>query len=258
MPLCEMLASSAARARPKSVIFALCDPPSSRMLPGLMSRWIRSRRMGRGQPLGDLPADPQHLRHVERTDPVESLLERLAGDEFHHQVGQRLFADLVHLHHVLMADRSEPRSDQHQVCRRTCGQSDRGQGAATSRAGIRQPEKAGALLTPDRCPFTIPVLRCKRSGGTELHEATRRGLILRVRGLAHAGAVALLHQPDGRPHRPRVTSSTKFPAGSRKYSDFPPLGHSTSFSISMPWPRKWSLHSSSDSVGMPNAKCPGP
>ena len=42
MPLCVRLASSAARARPKSVILTLCCPPSSRMLPGLMSRWIRS------------------------------------------------------------------------------------------------------------------------------------------------------------------------------------------------------------------------
>ena len=59
-------------------------------------------RMGRGQPLGDLPADPQHLGHVERAAPVEFLLERLAGDELHHQVGERLFADLVDLHHVLV------------------------------------------------------------------------------------------------------------------------------------------------------------
>ena len=59
-------------------------------------------RMGRGQPLGDLPADPQHLGHFERTDPVELLLERLAGDELHRQVGQRLLADLVDLHHVLV------------------------------------------------------------------------------------------------------------------------------------------------------------
>ncbi len=67
-----------------------------------MSRWIKSHRVGRGQPLGDLPADPQHLRHVERADPVEPLLQRLAGDELHHQVRQRLFADLVDLHDVLV------------------------------------------------------------------------------------------------------------------------------------------------------------
>ena len=69
-----------------------------------MSRWIRSHRVGGGQPLGDLPADPQHLGHVERAGPVEFLLERLAGDELHHQVGQRLLADLVDLHHVLVPD----------------------------------------------------------------------------------------------------------------------------------------------------------
>ena len=58
--------------------------------------------MGRGQPLRDLPADAQHLGHVERAGAVESLLERLAGDELHRQVGERLFADLVDLHHVLV------------------------------------------------------------------------------------------------------------------------------------------------------------
>ena len=58
--------------------------------------------MGRGQPLGDLPADAQHLGHFERAAAVEFLLERLAGDELHRQVGERLFADLVDLHHVLV------------------------------------------------------------------------------------------------------------------------------------------------------------
>ena len=42
IPLCEMLASSTARANPKSVIFTRPVPPSSRMFPGLMSRWMRS------------------------------------------------------------------------------------------------------------------------------------------------------------------------------------------------------------------------
>src|SRR5262245_27173978 len=40
MPLCVMLASSAARARPKSVIFAWWFPLSSSTLAGLTSRWI--------------------------------------------------------------------------------------------------------------------------------------------------------------------------------------------------------------------------
>ena len=40
-PDCVMLASSAARARPKSVILTCSTPSSSRMLPGLMSRWIK-------------------------------------------------------------------------------------------------------------------------------------------------------------------------------------------------------------------------
>ena len=58
--------------------------------------------VGGGQPLGDLPADSQRFEHVERAGAVELLLQRLAGDELHHQVRQRLFAGLVHLHHVLV------------------------------------------------------------------------------------------------------------------------------------------------------------
>ncbi len=60
--------------------------------------------MGRGQSLGNLPANLQHLGHFERAVAVEFLLERLAGDELHHQVGKRLLGDLVDLHHVLMPD----------------------------------------------------------------------------------------------------------------------------------------------------------
>ena len=39
-PICDRLASSAARARPKSVILTRSTPFSSRMFAGLMSRWI--------------------------------------------------------------------------------------------------------------------------------------------------------------------------------------------------------------------------
>ena len=60
--------------------------------------------VGGGQPLGDLPADPQHLGHLQRAGAVEPLLERLAGDELHHQVRQRLLPDLVDLHDVLVPD----------------------------------------------------------------------------------------------------------------------------------------------------------
>ena len=102
MPLCEMLASSAARARPKSVIFDLVRAAFEQDVARLDVAVDQVARVGRGQPLGDLPADPQHLGHVERTAPVESLLERLAGDELHHQVRERLLADLVDLHHVLV------------------------------------------------------------------------------------------------------------------------------------------------------------
>ena len=62
------------------------------------------QRVGRGQPPGDLPADPQHLRHLERPGPVELLLQRLAGDELHHQVGNRLLLDRVDVDDVLVPD----------------------------------------------------------------------------------------------------------------------------------------------------------
>ena len=65
MPLCEMLASSAARARPKSVIFdPLLRPAFDQHVGRLDVAVDQVTRMGRGQPLGDLPADPQHLGHV--------------------------------------------------------------------------------------------------------------------------------------------------------------------------------------------------
>jgi hypothetical protein len=40
------------------------------------------------------------------------------------------------------------------------------------------------------------------------------------------------YQPDGSPQQTGVTSSMELPAGSRKYSDRPPLGHVSSLSIS--------------------------
>jgi hypothetical protein len=61
--------------------------------------------VGRRQAAGDLRADPQHLRHVERPDPVEPLLQGLAGDVFRHQMRERLLLDRVNGDDVLMADR---------------------------------------------------------------------------------------------------------------------------------------------------------
>ena len=50
-PLCVRLASSAARARPKSVILTRSTPFSSRMLAGLMSRWISPCAWAAASPL---------------------------------------------------------------------------------------------------------------------------------------------------------------------------------------------------------------
>src|SRR5579859_6363536 len=99
-PLCEMLASSAARASPKSVIFTLCDPPSSRRLPGLMSRWMKSLAWAAASPSAIWRPRRSTSGTSKGSGPVEFLLERLAGDELHHEVRERLFADLVNLHHI--------------------------------------------------------------------------------------------------------------------------------------------------------------
>ena len=58
--------------------------------------------MGGGQPKGDLPADLEHLRRLQRSGPIEPLLEGFSGDELHHQVRQRLLLDRVHLDDVLV------------------------------------------------------------------------------------------------------------------------------------------------------------
>jgi hypothetical protein len=58
----------------------------------------------RGQAGGDLPADARHLRHLQRPEPVELLLQRLAGDVLHNEVGGRLLLDGVDVHDVLVAD----------------------------------------------------------------------------------------------------------------------------------------------------------
>ena len=66
--------------------------------------------MGRGQAGGDLPADPQHVRQLERPGRVELLLQGSPGDVLHDQVGDRLLLDGVDGDDVLVADgRGRPR-----------------------------------------------------------------------------------------------------------------------------------------------------
>ena len=59
-----------------------------------------------GESRGDLLADPQYLGNVERAGAVEALLQRLAGDELHDEVGQSFLvaADVVDLDDVLVPD----------------------------------------------------------------------------------------------------------------------------------------------------------
>ena len=78
-PLCVRLASSAARARPKSVILTRSTPFSSRMLAGLMSRWIRPWAWAAASPA----AICMPIRRISTASSgpsrVEPLLERAAA-----------------------------------------------------------------------------------------------------------------------------------------------------------------------------------
>ena len=90
MPDCVRLASSAARARPKSVILtARCRSPR-RMFAGLMSRWIKPCWWAAASP--SAICTPIRRISLVARDPVRSMLvlQGLAGDVFHDQVGDRL------------------------------------------------------------------------------------------------------------------------------------------------------------------------
>ena len=67
------------------------------MLAGLMSRWIRPVVVGGRQPLGDLPADAQHLRRAAAClSRSRRCVQRFALEELHGQEGHAaVLADLV-------------------------------------------------------------------------------------------------------------------------------------------------------------------
>ncbi len=76
-----------------------------------MSRWIKPIACAAARPRGDLEADAQHLRHLQRPGRFELLLQGLPGDVLHDQVRDRLVLDGVDGDDVLMADgRGRPRS----------------------------------------------------------------------------------------------------------------------------------------------------
>ena len=62
----------------------------------------QSHRLCSRQTAGDLPPDMQHFGSFERAASIELVVQRLAIDELHHQVRQRLLLDAVNLHDVLM------------------------------------------------------------------------------------------------------------------------------------------------------------
>ncbi len=69
-----MLASSAARAKPKSVILTCSERLVQQDVARLDVAVDQALRMGGGQAAGNLPADAQHLRHRQRPARVEFLL----------------------------------------------------------------------------------------------------------------------------------------------------------------------------------------
>ncbi len=60
--------------------------------------------VGCGQTARDLEAQAQHFRDVQRPGPVELLLQGLAGDVLHDQIGQRLLLDGVNGDDILVAN----------------------------------------------------------------------------------------------------------------------------------------------------------
>ena len=87
-PLWVRLASSAARARPKSVSLTRSMPFSSRMLAGLTSRWTSPWAWAAARPA----AVCMPIRRISGSSsgpvPVEPVLERAAGHVLHDEVGQ--------------------------------------------------------------------------------------------------------------------------------------------------------------------------
>ena len=61
--------------------------------------------VGSGQPGGDLQTNPQSLLQAELPLAVDLLLQRLAIDEFHHQVGWSTLLDGIDGHYVIMTYR---------------------------------------------------------------------------------------------------------------------------------------------------------
>src|SRR5215217_5836837 len=95
------LASSTARARPKSVILTRSTPFSRRMLAGLMSRWTIPCLWAAASPAAI--CIPIRRTSVRGSGPV---LEGDARDELHHQVGN-LVVDPVNGDHILVGDRRD-------------------------------------------------------------------------------------------------------------------------------------------------------
>ena len=89
-PDCVIVASSTARARPKSVILTRSTPFSSRMFAGLTSRWINPWACAAASPW----AACMPMRRISRSSGgsplVDPVLNRLAGDVLHDQVRDAL------------------------------------------------------------------------------------------------------------------------------------------------------------------------
>ena len=103
--MCVRLASSAARARPKSVSSARSTPCSSRMFDGFTSRCTRPCAWAAARPAAVWRPIRRISRTVQRPLAVEPRLQRFAGDVLHDQErGGAVGLDVVNRHDVLVND----------------------------------------------------------------------------------------------------------------------------------------------------------
>ena len=105
MPVCVICTSSAARARPKSVILTALDAVFEQDVARLDVAMDQARLVSRGEAGSGLAADAEDVFQLEGAFAVDFVLERLALDELHHQVGRLMrIVDGVDRDDVLVMD----------------------------------------------------------------------------------------------------------------------------------------------------------
>ena len=106
IPVRVMLASSMARASPKSVSMTFSTLISSRILAGFHIAMNQSLSMSGREPVGGLHADAQNIDQFQRADSIQPLLQRFAR-HIRHNDKRQLTAGMnrQNRHHVWMQNR---------------------------------------------------------------------------------------------------------------------------------------------------------